>query len=212
MALGRSIWRRRTRGVALALTLAGIIGLASGCGRPDESSDGEPVEKPVKKESVDSMAATSAWSMQSNCGSCHTIEAASQKDGVHLASHHADVPCIACHQNESALSVAHANMTKTPTRSGLDAPIDNEVCFNCHTSWEHLAKLTQDSRALVDTKNTVVNPHGIPQTASHNRNPYCFVCHVMHVDARPADEYCVGCHHKKVFECYTCHTSNDVVN
>jgi hypothetical protein len=212
MILGSSNWHRRAGIVVLAFSLAGIIGLTSGCGRPDDSSKGETVEKPVKKESVDSVAATPAWSMQSNCGGCHTIEAASQKDGVHLASHHADVPCIACHQNEPALSVAHADTTKAPTQVGLDAPVDNEVCFKCHTSWESLAKLTQDSRALVDTKNTVVNPHAIPQTASHNRNPYCFVCHAMHLDARPPDEYCVGCHHKKVFECYTCHTSNDFVN
>jgi hypothetical protein len=212
MALGSSIWRPRPRGVALVLTLAGIVGLASGCGRPNESSKDKPVEKSAIREPADSVATTPlVWSMQSNCGGCHTIEASSQRDGVHLASHHADVPCVACHQNESKLLAAHADMTKAPTKVGLDAPVENEVCFRCHTSWESLAKLTQDSQALVDTKDTVVNPHAIPQTASHNTNPYCFVCHVMHLDARPADEYCVGCHHKGVFECYTCHTSNDFV-
>jgi hypothetical protein len=185
------------------LAFTGIIGLTSGCGRPDQPNEERPVEASVT---------TPAWSMQSDCGGCHTIEAASQKDGVHLASHHADVPCVACHQNEAKLGAAHADMTKAPTKAGLGTPVDNAVCFGCHTSWESLAELTQHSRALVDARNRVVNPHAIPQTASHNSHPYCFVCHAMHLDERPADQYCAGCHHKNVFECYTCHESNDIVN
>ncbi len=209
MIPGKSIWRGPAGMLAFALTLAGLVGPVSGWGGPNASSETRPAEKSVQKESVIPVAGASTWSMQSNCAGCHTTEAASQTDGMHSASRHAEIPCVTCHQDDSTLSVAHTDLAKTPSQTWLDAPIDNAVCFKCHEGWASLAKRTQNSRALVDLKNAVVNPHAIPQTASHNQNPFCHVCHAMHLGAKPVGEYCVGCHHKKVFECYSCHKSND---
>lgn len=207
--MSKSIWGRQARTLVIAMTLVGFVGLISGCDRSQETAEQISAGQPVVEEQVAPVVAVPVWSMQADCGGCHTTEAASKKDGVHLASKHAEVPCILCHQNEAKLSIAHTDMTKTPSQTWLNSPIDNTTCFTCHIDWQNLAGLTTTSQALVDTNGLVVNPHAIPATASHNQNPYCFVCHEMHLDAKPANEYCLGCHHQGVFECNTCHKPND---
>ena len=86
----------------------------------------------------------------------------------------------------------------------LESPIENELCFTCHGSYEALAEKTADGTVLTDKTGTVVNPHAIPANGEHNEEPACKNCHKMHGDSDP-QEYCRSCHHADVFECYTCH-------
>ena len=86
----------------------------------------------------------------------------------------------------------------------LESPIENELCFTCHGSYEALAEKTADGTVLTDKTGTVVNPHAIPANGEHNEEPACKNCHKMHGDSDP-QEYCRSCHHADVYECGTCH-------
>lgn len=198
-------YRSRQRQWAAPFVLGFAMLMVGPC-RGNESSGAVPVGHPAEEQAAKPTTATSDWSMQSNCSGCHTRNAASAEDGVHLAAKHAKTACTTCHRDEATLRTAHADLTKPPAQTWLNAPISNDVCFRCHESWESLAGLTKSSRALVDKNGKVINPHLIPRTPSHNQKPFCFVCHTMHLDAKQPGDYCFGCHHERVFECNTCHT------
>ena len=75
---------------------------------------------------------------------------------------------------------------------------------------EAAARLVEEvkaSTALTDDQGTTVNPHDLPQSASHDTLT-CGSCHTMH-DEKPLEETaaaaCTQCHHQNVYECYTCH-------
>ncbi len=188
--------RPRTIKVSFALALLAIVAGAAGYSLSHDRADAQ---------SNQPAAATAAWSMQSDCVGCHKTEAASRLDGIHLASKHRGFECTVCHRNEATLRVAHRDLSKNPNPPGLRTPVDNSVCFGCHVSWDSLSNLTVSSRVLTDKKGRVVNPHAIPKTAAHRENPYCFTCHDMHKGVKKVGGYCVGCHHKEVYECNTCH-------
>jgi hypothetical protein len=83
----------------------------------------------------------------------------------------------------------------------------DKMCLKCHGSYEELAtKSDVAGVVLVDEKGNEVNPHAIPETTRHaDVAKQCYNCHGIHeVSSDPTDS-CYGCHHKKVFECYTCH-------
>ncbi len=116
--------------------------------------------------------------------------------------------CAFCHTDTEALTETHTeaeDLTDMPTR--LSQKIDDEVCLSCHGSKEALAEATAGSTALTDTNGTTVNPHELPDSASHSTIK-CVDCHRVHTDKDPAEtasQKCMSCHHQNVYECYTCH-------
>lgn len=204
MMSSKALWRVLVGVIVLAAPLIGLIGPESGSASAGSSFDATAAEATAPSAAAAPTAHAGAWSMESDCAGCHTVEGSSQSNSVHLASRH-PFPCVTCHQNEASLRTAHADVSKPPTQTWLNTPIDTAVCFSCHEGWQSLSKRTKESRALIDSKGKVVNPHAIPNTPTHNQNPPCHVCHAMHLDPKPVGEYCVGCHHKNVFECNTCH-------
>ena len=119
-----------------------------------------------------------------------------------------DATCSMCHTDADALAETHENaedLTALPKR--LSKKIEDETCLTCHGSKEALAEATADSDVLTDTNGTTVNPHALPETASHE-SIKCVDCHRVHTDKDPAEtanQKCMSCHHQNVYECYTCH-------
>ena len=90
--------KQRSRGLALvaivgsvfALTLAlgMVVGCAPQAAEPKSGEDTPAKEDPMATQVVD-------WSMESDCVTCHTTEAASMTDAkCPQASAHADLTCV----------------------------------------------------------------------------------------------------------------------
>ena len=127
------------------------------------------------------------WSIESDCTACHSVEAESTADPSCAASAHSGMPCADCHADSQGLTEVHqAAKSSTPGKiKRLESPIENELCFTCHGSYEALAEKTADGTVLTDKTGTVVNPHAIPANGEHNEEPACKNCHKMHGDSDP---------------------------
>ena len=123
---------------------------------------------------------------------------------------HSAFGCATCHADQK-LGDLHDGATpdaKMPKKL-KKTEVDDEVCLNCHESYEALAEKSTGSQALVDDNGTVVNPHALPDVADHGPIG-CVDCHTVHKDAdkpvtEKAKDKCLSCHHENVFECGTCH-------
>lgn len=185
--------------LAAAITVVAALGACSPKA-PDESSAGADEATPL---------VVVEFSMDSDCGVCHSDEQASAADSACLASRHADqTTCITCHSDESALTKAHDGATvddKKPTKLKRTA-VDSEACLSCHAGEDRIAA-TADVTVCTDSEGTVVNPHDLPASGDHG-SIVCSDCHAEH-KAESADELapkqCVSCHHADVYQCYTCH-------
>ena len=151
-----------------------------------------------------------SWTPDVSCVVCHAVQS-NLTNGTEAAFHMSDQgnKCIDCHSNTSILTQVHQgknSSSKPPTRI-TKAFITEDVCLSCHDSKEDLAKKTANSTKLKDDYYTVVNPHDLPVNDDH-KIIVCVSCHVMH-ETKPIETssrtYCFGCHHEKVFACYTCH-------
>lgn len=155
---------------------------------------------------VDGMdTASAAWSMDSDCQSCHQIESNC------LAQLHTNqnVNCTSCHTDNTGLQAAHQDATadgaaKVTKLSKSKMSID--ACETCH-SIADLAAKTADSKVLTDANGKTVNPHDLPSGHLGNKVT-CFDCHRAHDGSDVADnapKACISCHHQDVYECNTCH-------
>lgn len=151
-----------------------------------------------------------AWSETVECGACHTSEAESADNEAAIYSAHAALisDCTTCHFDDilikrHAKATTESKMPKMVKRS----EVHDETCTTCHNT-EKLAEATADLKTLVDSKDTVVNPHELPQVEDH-ADITCSSCHKMHSDetapSEKAQKLCTSCHHADVFECGTCH-------
>lgn len=128
-----------------------------------------------------------------------------------LATHHVGVVCMTCHNDEEGLREAHEGVTKPKTVRRLKWTfVTTDACLACHGSWEDIAEQTQDSTLCTDSRGTVVNPHGAPESHINGDNAYlhCYDCHDMHNSEDVAEKTksaCSTCHHADVYECHTCH-------
>ena len=173
--------------IAAVLAVAALTGTLMGCAPSAPASDAGgsgTAAAPAEQEAGgdDAMAGQPVnWTMESDCVTCHTAEAASATDS-------------ACPQG-----VAHEAEGVT---------VDEATCIACHGDLSEVAALTADSTALTDDKGTVVNPHERPAGEKHEANPAtCTDCHNNHSKDLPKDamKYCAQCHHRGTFECGTCH-------
>ncbi|WP_251231589.1 cytochrome c3 family protein [Adlercreutzia aquisgranensis] len=150
------------------------------------------------------------WTAQSDCSICHGTEHSSFEDGQTGAFAHAQMAddCMACHEDEAALSEVHEGITMDakPAKKLKKTEVGEEVCLSCHGD-DDFAGATASSEVLVDSNGTVVNPHELPENEEHGQI-VCADCHKVHSSTpreNAAQAVCVGCHHSGVYECYTCH-------
>jgi hypothetical protein len=185
---------------AVAIPLV-IMGCAPRQAADDESDNG------VSDDGVSEVIVV-AWSMDSDCTTCHLAESVEQ-DPTAPALYHEEqegAECITCHTaDESELAAVHEGKTavdKMPARL-KKTKVSDEACLSCHETGE-LVTLTQASTVLTDDEGLVVNPHDRPQNSSHV-NISCTNCHKQHQSkaeiAKNSMATCTNCHHKKVFGC-----------
>ncbi len=208
--------KQRSRGLALvaivgsvfALTLAlgMVVGCAPQAAEPKSGEDTPAKEDPMATQVVD-------WSMESDCVTCHTTEAASMTDAkCPQASAHADLTCVQCHTDEAVLSKTHEGVTLAdkPASKATVVTVDAATCQDpaCHGTMEEMATITADNQEFKDEKGKVQNPHDYPSNEQHDTmNPTCTDCHNNHSENLQKDAmmWCAQCHHKGVFQCGTCH-------
>jgi hypothetical protein len=153
-----------------------------------------------------------AWSMDSDCTTCHLAESSAQDPTAPALYHEEEegVECVTCHTaGESELAQVHEGTTATDTMPVRlkKTKVNDEACLSCHVTSD-LVTLTQASTVLTDKNGLVVNPHDRPENSSH-ANISCTNCHKQHKPkadiAKNSLATCTSCHHENVFECGTCH-------
>ncbi len=146
------------------------------------------------------------WSTDAECESCHQLEAESVAS-ILCEALESGRTCATCHNDEPALSSAHALPfdSAAPTRL-RSTEADSGSCGECHDAGD-LALATAESEILTDTAGTSVNPHALPASENHNEIE-CLDCHQIHRPdlAASAQEECLDCHHQGIYECHTCHS------
>ncbi|MDR2586898.1 MAG: cytochrome c3 family protein [Coriobacteriales bacterium] len=205
-------------GMGLATVILTIVlgVVATGCAprgaEPTADAASQDASQPADDEALS--ATPIAWSMQSDCGACHTTEA----DNVDAAKYpqaaaHASTTgtaCVDCHTNTAVLTTTHEGVTLAdkPATKVTQLTVEEQTCIECHGTLEEVAVLTASSEALKDDQGTVVNPHQRPEGATHAENPAsCTSCHNNHSSDLPKDakKYCAQCHHRGIWQCGTCH-------
>jgi hypothetical protein len=193
--------------VALCIVVLPLI--IVGCA-PRQSGEGGSSANASDEGAADEIVV--AWSMDSDCTTCHTAESSAQDPTAPALYHEEeeDVACVTCHTaDESELTKVHEGTTATdkmPARLKV-TKVNDDACLSCHETSE-LATLTQASTVLTDDEGRVVNPHELPENSSHV-NIKCTNCHQQHKPradiAKNSMATCTSCHHEKVFACGTCH-------
>lgn len=170
------------------------------------AAEKETAKTSKTKQKTTSAASGGAWSVDSNCETCHSDVHASLEGEAGVAQAHSAVSCDTCHSNVDELATIHQETTKTTPGKirRLKTPVAKETCLQCHGSLEDLAEKTAQCTVLTDSEGTTVNPHVIPDNGEHTTDPACTTCHGMHKDVDPQD-YCRSCHHTDIYTCYTCH-------
>lgn len=161
-------------------------------------------------ETGESYAEDFTWTADANCSACHAKEAdlsVTTQAGYHLGE--LGNNCTNCHNDDAALADAHDGVdgSAKPPKRLKSTEVSQETCLGCHGSLDSLAQKTAGSTALTDDKGKVVNPHDLPENASHE-GVACASCHTMHEETVVGDRakvYCISCHHENVYECGTCH-------
>lgn len=115
--------------------------------------------------------------------------------------------CTGCHVESEGLDKAHAKLNSGKEAKRLKkSEVESAVCVTCHQT-DVLAEATTNYQGVVDNNGTVVNPHALPETESHE-SVNCTDCHQVHSGKSITDTAmttCTSCHHAAVFECNTCH-------
>lgn len=150
-----------------------------------------------------------AWTPDSDCSSCHSVEDLSMSDTSCAASQHSVETCMTCHDDEEALAGAHEGSEgKKPPVKLKKTEVADDVCLSCHGSYEELAEKTADLTLLTDENGKVVNPHEVKELTESHEPTVCGDCHKLHspdASSVVAPEFCLSCHHENVYECGTCH-------
>lgn len=193
----------KKRIVAGTFVAALMLALSVGCAPQQAAPRAESSADDNAEQAVEV-----AFSMDGNCETCHAAEAASAEDAACIASLHADMDCVVCHDDADKMQDAHAKATMEKAKKARlsKTTIDSSACISCH-ALEELSSATTDVTTLTDENGTMVNPHDLPAT---HLDDYitCVDCHSMHEEASTDENavaMCKGCHHKDVYECNTCH-------
>ncbi|MCL2826216.1 MAG: hypothetical protein FWD72_02290 [Eggerthellaceae bacterium] len=193
--------------VVLALLFVALFAVVSCSPSPNASSEPAVAD--------DSALVPPAWTVDSDCASCHTAEAAGATDttcGYAIHSSQPGLTCTSCHlDTNGALTQAHSDYTSAQKPTALKkTTVTSDACTasGCHDDTALRIAGTATLKALTDDNGLTVNPHDIPVSDGH-ADITCTSCHTMHMTGfdldQHADQMCIGCHHAGVFECGTCH-------
>lgn len=147
------------------------------------------------------------WTCDMDCADCHARHVGSMtKSDFSLSAHvENDIDqCKDCHEQEK-LKVSHAKVVPGKRAFVKARKYSKDFCLRCHGTIEEIQERTEGSKALIDTKGRVVNPHDVPKNAKHYKTDECYTCHRMHKKNPDLIRYCSGCHHTGEFSCGTCH-------
>lgn len=150
----------------------------------------------------------SAWAglSDSDCLSCHNAAEPFMLSVTHQAF---GASCFSCHDDATLAKVhtEHGDSGRSPTKLRYSEVPDNAcLTSGCHLGREEVINQASDA-AVIDDNGLEVNPHSLISNAGHD-GLGCASCHTMHKEAKAitvTEERCFGCHHKRVFECGTCH-------
>lgn len=178
-----------------ALKAVQAAGTAAGGAEEGSAAGGAAVEAPAENEA---------------CVSCHTSEGDSTQDSSTIASLHAGVACVTCHDDGEELDELHAKTKakRMPMRL-KKTQVEDATCLSCHQEQpgtDAFLALSKD-KPLVDANGLEVNAHEMVGREGHE-GIGCVSCHEVHDEADPAgraQKVCATCHHAGVYECYTCH-------
>lgn len=193
--------------LATAIT-AGLVCFAIvGCApKAEPQEQGEP-------EKQEEQAVESFWTIDMECGTCHSDKKASTEDSACIAYAHAteaQATCITCHNDEAALSEVHVGATATgpmPTKL-KSTTVEVATCQSagCHDqSAADFSALTAHINTLVDVNGTKANPHDVMTLTGGHKDIVCSDCHSEHGAKLDEAMVCVSCHHMGTYECNTCH-------
>lgn len=147
------------------------------------------------------------WSPDVDCAACHVEQADSQSNqDCQISASHSDLSCMTCHTNEVELEKAHNQATQAEAKQidgAMRDTVSDETCLECHADYAE-----QKVANLVDEKGVPYSPHSIPSTNAHNQDLSCASCHTMHESTdilTSSEDYCVSCHHNKIYSCGNCH-------
>ena len=118
--------------VALTALMACLMGCAPQA-KPAASDSGDA----ATEESADPMAGQPVnWTMESDCATCHTVEAESATDAAcpqDVAHEAEDITCVQCHTQEDVLATEHADVKfgdKPASKATVDT-VDPATCISC---------------------------------------------------------------------------------
>lgn len=158
----------------------------------DKTGSASEISDPANSEDADSENLTH-------------LNAVSNYASMHVADF--NIGCTDCHVDSDELAKGHKKLNSGKEAKRLKkSEVESTVCTSCHQV-DDLADATKDCQLLVDTNDTVVNPHALPQGEGH-AGIQCTDCHQVHNGKsikESATSACLQCHHAGVFECNTCH-------
>ena len=201
--------KKGMRALAPAAILLALCASLAGCGGTPQQAGGEAGKAGDTAQAAASDAPFS-WSADADCGLCHATQSSSLTDSsCQVSANHANLQCVQCHTDENGLAAAHDGVTLADTKGAKKlskTSVEQDACVSCHAD-AGAPEAAASSTAFTDDQGTTVNPHDLPQSASHDTLT-CGSCHTMH-DEKPLEETaaaaCTQCHHQNVYECYTCH-------
>lgn len=205
-------WATWMTAIAMALGIGCMSACASSGGNCADGNADAAQTQSIPEASVDAASSqTFGWSVDSDCSPCHVKQAESATDASYqLCTSHSSLSCISCHTDEEGLAQAHADVRPEDTKGAKKlkkTAVEDSVCLSCHEN-DYTPEATAHVTVLADKNGTAVNPHALPDTATHEEKKSCANCHDMHSDKSIEDAavaYCRSCHHKDVYECNTCH-------
>jgi hypothetical protein len=207
--LERSSGKSARRNKALLFIIAiACLGLALVACAPRQSAEGPAGDSAGLDASTVELP---AWSMGSDCKSCHVAEVESASGTACTYSLHTGVECTTCHTDDGGLlAKGHESYAtaKQPTKlKRTDVASGTCTTPGCHNA-DEIKAITAGLTVLTDTNGTTINPHDLPQTEGHDSSVTCSSCHKMHKEGpieESAQKTCLSCHHAGVYECGTCH-------
>ena len=133
--------------IAAVLAVAALTGTLMGCAPSAPASDAGgsgTAAAPAEQEAGgdDAMAGQPVnWTMESDCVTCHTAEAASATDSAcpQGVAHEAEgVTCVTCHTDEAVLAEVHDGiaMGDKPATKATVVTVDEATCIAC-PRWRH---------------------------------------------------------------------------
>ncbi|MDR3053282.1 MAG: hypothetical protein LBU48_05430, partial [Coriobacteriales bacterium] len=147
--------------IIVSLAVGLVLGLAAAYGCAPQQTDS--AENAAAQEAA---PLTIAWSLESDCGICHTTQASSMEDdtataGMHRTAVDAQLTCVFCHTDEAGMAGVHEDVEVEPdVRAFLkrtEVPSESCTASGCHDTDEAARReATATLTTFTDSKGTVI--------------------------------------------------------